>query len=54
MANVADTVCNMIYRKLNARPSPRYIPMPPLRFLDDRDAPMTVSMNDAKELAMRL
>jgi hypothetical protein len=54
MANVADTVCNMIYRKLKASPNPRYIPIPPFLFLDDRDAPMMVRMNEANELAIRL
>ena len=54
MANVDDIVCNIIYRKLRARPRPRYIPMPPFLFLEDRDAPMMVRMKEANELAMRL
>ena len=54
MANEADTVCNIIYRKLSAKPKPRYIPIPPLRLRDDSDAPMLVSMNEAKLDAIRL
>ena len=54
MANVADMVCNIIYRKLRASPKPRYIPIPPFLFLEDKEAPMMVRMNEANELAMRL
>ena len=54
MAKVDDTVCNMMYVKLSARPMPRYMPMPPLRLRDDYDTPIVVSMNDANDDAMRL
>ena len=54
IANVDDTVCNMMYVKLNASPIPRYRPIPPLRFLEDNASPIVVRMNDAKEVAMRL
>ena len=54
MAKVDDTVCSIMYVKLRASPIPRYIPIPPLRFLDDRDKPMVVRMNEANDVAMRL
>ncbi len=54
MANVEETVCSMIYPKLNARPIPRYMPMPPFRFLEESEAPMMVRMNDANDEAIRL
>ena len=54
IAKVAEMVCSMMYVKLNARPMPRYIPIPPLRFLDDSDKPMIVRMKEANEDAMRL
>jgi hypothetical protein len=54
MANVADTVWNKIYEKLNAKPTPKYNPMPPLTFLEERDAPIMVRMKEAKDMAMRL
>ena len=54
MAKVADTVCNNIYAKLNAKPIPKYIPMPPFRFLDDSETPIVVRIKDANEVAIRL
>ena len=54
IANVAEIVWSMMYMKLIARPAPRYIPMPPLRFLDDSEAPIIVSIKEANEDAMRL
>lgn len=53
-ANDDDTVWSMMYTKLSTNPNPRYIPMPPLRFLEDNEAPIIVSMNDANEVAIRL
>ena len=50
MANVDDIVCNIIYKKLKAKPNPKYIPIPPLRLRDDRDAPIIVRMKEAKRL----
>ena len=54
MANVADTVCIIIYAKLRAKPMPRYMPMPPLRLRDDNEAPIMVRMKDANDAAIRL
>ena len=54
MANVADTVCSIIYAKLKASPIPRYIPIPPFLFLEDNDSPMVVRINDANDDAIRL
>ena len=54
MANVADTVCSMIYMKLSAKPMPRYIPIPPLRFFEESDRPMIVRMKEANDVAIRL
>ena len=54
MAKVDDTVWSMMYVKLSTRPMPRYMPIPPLRFRDDSDAPMMVRMKDASDDAMRL
>ena len=53
MANVELTVWSMMYPKLNARPMPRYSPIPPFRFLDDSDTPMVVRIKDANEDAIR-
>lgn len=54
MANVALMVCSMMYMKLSARPMPRYMPMPPLRLREDRETPIMVRMNEAKDEAIRL
>ena len=54
MAKLEDMVCSNMYVKLKAKPMPRYIPMPPLRFLEDKDKPMMVRMNEANDEAMRL
>lgn len=54
MAKVALIVCSRIYVKDSAKPIPRYIPIPPLRFLDDNDTPIIVRMNEANDEAMRL
>ena len=47
-ANVEETVSNIIYEKLNAKPIPKESPMPPLRFWHDKETPITVSINAAK------
>jgi hypothetical protein len=54
MAKVELMVCRRIYENERASPIPRYIPMPPFRFLLDRLTPMIVRINEAKEVAMRL
>ena len=54
MAKVAEMVWNTMYPKLKAMPIPRFSPMPPLTFLAESDTPMSVSMNAANEVAMRL
>ena len=54
MAKVDDTVCNMMYVKLSARPMPRYIPIPPFLLRDDSDKPIVVRMKEANDDAMRL
>ena len=54
MANVELTVCSIIYVKLNAKPMPRYFPIPPLRLRDESEKPMVVRMNDANDVAIRL
>mgnify|MGYP000915787801 CR=1 FL=1 len=54
IANVDDTVCSMIYPKLRAKPMPRYIPIPPFLFLDERDNPMTVRIKEEKDMAILL
>ena len=47
-------VWKSMYEKLNPRPIPSDSPMPPLRLRDERDAPITVMMNAANDIAMRL
>ena len=53
-AKADDIVWKSIYEKLNPRPIPSDSPMPPLRLRDDRDAPITVMMNAANDIAIRL
>lgn len=53
-AKVEVIVWKRIYEKLSASPIPKCSPIPPLVFLDDRDKPITVRMNDAKDMAIRL
>ncbi len=43
-----------IYEKLNPRPIPIFIPIPPLIFLDDKVTPISVSTKTAKGFANRL
>ena len=54
IANVAEIVCSIIYIKLSASPAPRYIPIPPLRFLEESEAPIIVKINEASEDAILL
>jgi hypothetical protein len=54
IANVDDTVCNMIYPKLKAMPIPRYNPIPPFLFRDDSDNPIVVRMKEANDDAILL
>ena len=53
-AKADDIVWKSMYEKLNPRPIPSDSPMPPLRLRDERDAPITVMMNAANDIAMRL
>ena len=53
VVNVAETVWNKMYEKLNANPIPRFIPMPPFTFLEERDSPMVVRMKAANDMAIR-
>ena len=53
-AKADDIVWKRMYEKLNPKPIPNDIPMPPLVFLDESDAPMMVRINAAKDIAMRL
>ena len=53
-ANADDIVWKSMYEKLNAKPIPSDNPIPPLRLRDERDAPITVMMNAANDIAMRL
>ena len=53
-ANADDTVWNIMYEKLSARPTPSDSPIPPLRLREDSDAPIIVNINAAKDIAMRL
>ena len=52
-AKVAETVWNRMYEKLSASPTPKCNPIPPFIFLDDRDTPIVVRINAAKDMAMR-
>ena len=53
-AKAEDTVWNRMYEKLNPKPIPRDIPIPPLVFFEDSEAPIIVKMNAAKDIAIRL
>jgi hypothetical protein len=50
---VAETVWNRIYEKLKANPIPKFIPIPPFTFLEDKDKPIAVRINAAKDMAIR-
>ena len=54
IAKVAETVWNNMYEKLSPNPTPKYIPMPPLTFLEDNDTPMIVKIKEANDIAIRL
>jgi hypothetical protein len=53
-AKVDATVWNRIYEKLSPSPIPKCNPIPPFVFLEERDTPITVRMNDANDMAIRL
>ena len=53
-ANVEAIVWNRIYEKLNPKPMPKCNPMPPFVFFEERDTPISVRINEAKDMAMRL
>ena len=50
---VEDTVWNRMYEKLRAKPTPKFIPIPPLTYLEDKDNPMEVRIKAANDMAMR-
>jgi hypothetical protein len=47
IANVAEMVSNKIYEKLNAKPIPRFIPIPPFTFLLAKANPIVVRIKAA-------
>ena len=53
-AKADETVWNIMYEKLSPRPIPSDIPIPPLRFLDESEAPIIVRIKAANDIAMRL
>ena len=53
-ANVEAMVWKRMYEKLSPSPMPRCSPMPPLVFFDESDAPISVRMKEANDMAMRL
>ena len=54
MAKVDEMVWNRMYEKLNPKPIPRCNPIPPFVFFEERDTPISVRMNEAKDMAIRL
>ena len=54
IAKEDEMVCNMIYTKLRTNPSPKYIPIPPFLFLEDKEAPIIVRIKEANDVAIRL
>ena len=53
-AKAEDMAWNNIYEKLSPNPIPNDNPIPPLVFFDESEAPISVSMNAANDIAMRL
>lgn len=53
-AKVVDNVRKRIKIKLSTNPNPMCSPMPPRVLREARDTPMSVSMNDANGVALRL
>ena len=53
IANEDDTVINIMYEKLMSSPSPMLIPIPPLTFFEESDAPIIVNINAANGNANR-
>ena len=54
MAKVDVIVINKMYEKLRAKPIPIFKPIPPLTFLEEREAPIAVRMKAAMIVAYRL
>ena len=54
MANVEVIVWNKIYEKLSPSPIPKWRPIPPLVFRDERETPIIVRMKEANDMAIRL
>jgi hypothetical protein len=52
-AKVEVTVENNIYEKLNSKPIPILIPIPPFTFREDNDIPIAVKINAAAAIAKR-
>ena len=46
--NVAEMPCRRMYVALSAMPVPSASPIPPFRFLEERDIPIDERMNAAK------
>ena len=53
-AKADDIPWKRMYEKLSARPIPNDSPMPPFAFRDESETPMTVRMNAANDIAIRL
>ena len=53
-ANVDDMVWKRMYEKLSPKPIPSDNPMPPFVFFDESEAPMSVRMKAANDIAIRL
>ena len=53
-ANADEIAWKSIYEKLSPNPIPSDSPIPPFVFFDESEAPMSVSMNAANDIAMRL
>lgn len=51
---VVDMVENKIYNELNASPTPKCNPMPPLTFRDESEMPIKVIIIAAKGIEKRL
>ena len=52
-AKVDDIVWNNIYEKLSANPIPKQSPIPPFTLRAERETPITVRINAAKDMAIR-
>ena len=53
-AKADDMLWKSMYEKLSARPIPNDRPIPPFDFLDESETPITVRINAANDIAIRL